>query len=431
MNSALTLKIKKRSQQHTCIYFIVFFPFFNGLIFELLHLPWAIKYTLDVAWIFLTALIILNFSRNNLFIPKWHKFVYFIPIIFFLFVCFVYIFRYESLFYFLWGFRNNFRFYLTFFAFCIFLTKDDIDEIFSILDKVFWYNSLIVLIQYFLLGKRHDYLGGFFGVEKGCNSYLYIFLVIMTVKSIIYYLNAKSDIWNLIAVCGTSLLISAFAELKFFYLQFILVVFLAVIITDFSWRKLLLVIAGMVCVFIALQVLISIYPYFAKLFSFDAFLESVITGGYSADNQVNRLTTIPVISERFFETEADNLFGLGLGNCDTSNIDILNTPFFQEYSYLKYNWFSTAMLYLETGIVGMLIYFLFFIAIFIYCIRKRKATAENKVYYNFTAIMATCAILTTIYNNSLRTEAGYLIYFSLCIPFVLENHLSNHILVDT
>jgi len=86
MNSALTLKIKKRSQQQWCIYYIVFFPFLNGLLFDLLHLPWALKYTLDVSWIFLTALILLNLSRNTILIPKWNKFVFLIPIIFFLLV---------------------------------------------------------------------------------------------------------------------------------------------------------------------------------------------------------------------------------------------------------------------------------------------------------------------------------------------------------
>lgn len=431
MNSKLTIKIKKRSQPQWLILFIVFFPFLYGVLFDAFRLPWALKYSLDIAWLFLTLLIIINFSRKNIIIPKKHRIVLLIPVVFFIFVSLVYIFKYQSVFYFLWGIRNNFRFYFAFLAFTIFLTKEDLDDILSFLDKIFIFNAVVTLFQYFLLGKRHDYLGGVFGVEKGCNSYLYIFLVFMTVKSVVYYLNKKSSLLSLMAVCGTSLFLSALAELKFFYIQFALIVFIAVMITDFSWRKLLLIGSGIIGVFLALNLLIYIYPYFGELFSAEAILESVSSGGYSGENQVNRLTTIPVISKHFLDSGTDKMFGLGLGNCDTANIDFLNTPFFREYSYLRYNWFSTSMLYLETGYIGLALFFVFFIAVFVFCIRTKNISGENKTYYNFSAVMATCAILIAVYNSSLRTEAGFLIYFSICFPFVLENKLSINNLVDT
>ena len=38
-------------------------------------------------------------------------------------------------------------------------------------------------------------------------------------------------------------------------------------------------------------------------------------------------------------------------------------------------------------------------------------------------IMVVCAIMLVIYNSSLRTEAGYMIYFMLSLPFIRDDRI--------
>ena len=390
--------------------------------FNLLHLPAVFKYTTDIAWIFLTILSIININYGRVAIAKKHIIMIIFPLLFLLFTFCCYIFNYQSVFYFLWGFRNNFRFYFFFISCILFFKKEDIDTFLNLIDKVLWFNFIVVLIQYFFLGKRNDFLGGIFGTEKGCNAYLFIFLIIITVKSVLYFLNEKESIISLILKCGSALLVSTLAELKFFIIVILVIVVLAVLITDFSWRKFSLVLCSLIGVVLSVNLIVIIYPYFARLLSIESLIESVTVGGYSSEEQVNRLTTIPIISKRFLETLPQKLFGLGLGNCDTAAYDFLNTPFYQDFSYIRYNWFSTSFLYLETGFIGLILFFAFFILVTFFSLRKVKA--ENKLYYHFSAIMSVCCILIAIYNVSLRMEIGFLAYFTLTFPFILENKSS-------
>lgn len=421
MNSNLVLKIKKRTQPEYLIMMVVLLPFLFGVCYDIIGFSAAL-YLIDFAVLFLSVLIVLNLNRKRIDINRSHKFIYLIPICFMLITFVVYIFNYQSILYYFWGFRNNFRYYFAFFAFITFIGKKDIDFYLKIFDNLFWINNVIVVFQYFVLGKKHDYLGGLFGVSKGCNAYLYIFLVIITVKSIVYFLNKKETFWLMVSKCGLSLIVAALAELKFFYVQFIIIVAISVLITDFSFRKLSLILVGIIGVIVAVNLLIYIYPYFSDIFSLDALFETASIGGYSAENQVNRLTTIPIISEKFLNSIPQKLFGLGLGNCDTSNFSFLNTEFFEEFSYLRYNWFSTSFMYVENGFVGLIFFFLFFISIFVFSIKRMRISGKHKFYYQISAIMSINAVFIAIYNGSLRMEAGYLVYFMMSFPFILDKY---------
>ena len=150
-------------------------------------------------------------------------------------------------------------------------------------------------------------------------------------------------------------------------------------------------------------------------------------GGYSGVEQVNRLTTIPIISEKFLNTPLEKLFGMGLGNCDMASYDFITTPFYNQYSYLRYQWFSTAFLYLETGFAGLTLYLGFFASIFFYSIKRKKdnlSNASDSMLCQISAIIAVLAIMITVYNSSLRTEAGYMMFFALCFPFVVKKENS-------
>lgn len=421
MRSNFTIKIKKRTHPEFLLWLIVIMPFAFGTLFELLKLPSLFKYMLDVAWILLLAMALLHFKTSEA-VTKSNKLLWMWVIGFFVGTLILYVLNYQSIFYYLWGVRNNFRFYVAFFACIMFLKKDDVAYYLGLFDKLFWINSIVCLIQYFGFGLYGDFLGGLFGAERGCNGYTNIFFVIIAIKSIVFYLNKQESLWYCIAKCGTIMVIAALAELKFFYIEFVLIVVMAVLLTKFSWRKLLVIVVGLFGAIFGIQLLIGLFSHSSDIFSLQNLIEiATADAGYSSSGDLNRLTAIPIISKNILTTNLEKVFGLGLGNCDSAGFDFLITPFSVRYAYLRYSWFSTAFTFLETGYFGLVFFFGFFILVFLLGRKAAQQTIQDKMYCQISAILAMSCILIAIYNSSLRTEAGYMVYVVLSFPFVIHN----------
>ena len=112
MESNVSLKIKKRNQPEFLIWLIVILPFAFGTMFDLLSLPSFFKYILDVAWILLLVLMIKNSKR--LPFNKINVILLFFVVAFLTVTLALYFTNYQSILYYLWGVRNNFRFYAFF-----------------------------------------------------------------------------------------------------------------------------------------------------------------------------------------------------------------------------------------------------------------------------------------------------------------------------
>ena len=139
---------------------------------------------------------------------------------------------------------------------------------------------------------------------------------------------------------------------------------------------------------------------------------------------MNRLNAIPMINELWLKSWGQRLFGLGLGNCDTSGFAFLNTPFFQRNGDLHYIWMSYAMIYLECGYVGLAFFWGFFVLLFFkLCRMEKKAEGGMISTCRIARILAILCIVISVYNGSLRMEAGYMVYFVLAIPFAYHRQL--------
>ena len=420
--SNLQLKIKKRTQPEWLIFFIVIMPFLFSTLCELLPLPRFIRYSLDFAWIFLLILGIINLVKKNvIFLNKINVIKYWIGA-FVLTSVMAYVFSYQSVIYFLWGFRNNFRFFFFFLCVILFLDFDDGEKLLKLFDAIFWINTVVMLFQYFALHYKQDYLGGVFGVEKGCNGYINIFFVIIVTKSVLSFLNKKENIWMFLSKSAVSLLLATLAEIKFFYIEYIFILFVAFLITNFSVRKLISVFIAILLLFVSVSLLYRLFPFFNNFFNIENIITSQSEGGYSSVDDLNRLTAVPTVANRFLETPFEKIFGLGLGNCDGStNFEFVNTPFYLSYKYLKFLWFSAPFITLETGFLGLTLYIGFFILIFVLTLSYAKSYGNEKSVFQLAGIVALVCPLIIVYNSSLRTEAGYMIFFVLALPFVLLN----------
>lgn len=422
-NSNFQLKIQKHSQPYWLLMVVILMPMICGFLTEVLPLPASIKYVIDVCLIALIVLIGINLSKQKILFFKGSMLLFIGVIVFLILTFIVYITKYQSILYYAWGVRNNFRFYVAFFSFVLFFKTEDIDTFLKFFDIFFWLNSALCIIQFFVFDLRGDFLGGFFGIIRGCNGSLNIFMVMIVIKAILYYLNKKENLLYCVSKCSTALIIATLSELKFFFVEFIAILFIALLITEVSARKIYIFIFGIIGVMLGASILISLFPHFANFLSIEYILELTSTGGYAGSDQLNRLTTIPIISKEILTTSPLKWFGLGLGNCDTANFEFLKTPFYYDYIYLRYNWFSTSFLYLETGFLGLIFFFGFFIINAVKSFFIAKESAEDKVYCQMSLIASVICIMLGIYNASLRTEAGYLIYFMLAFSLIVKKKL--------
>ncbi len=417
INSGI-LYVKKHSIPSYLAYVIFLMPFFLSFLQDFLGIPSFVKYIIDLCWI--GALIIMFFVKKA-YIRKDIVPAISIIILFFSIAFIVYLFNFQSPFYFLWGIRNNLRLYVAFIAFTVFFDKDDINTCLKFIDIFFVVNTIVVFFQFFVLGYEQDYLGGLFGVEKGCNGYLILFLVIVSIKSVLNYFNDNESALSCFAKCGVSLMISVMAELKFFFVIFVVIIVVASVVTKFSWKKVFLYIVSLFFIMIASVLIVQIFGE-NRAINIENIMELIFANNYSSSRDLGRITAIPTINARFLKEPLEKLFGFGLGNCDTSSFAICNTPFYRSYSYLNYNWFSSAFLFLETGFVGLVLYLLFFIAIFILAYKKSKQENSNLLFCQMAMIVSVICFILTFYNSSLRTETGYMAYFILALPFVDVNN---------
>lgn len=414
MDIKRTFRIEKRPTPCWLIFWIIALPLSWGTIFHFLSLPAAVKYTADIAWIGLLCFMAL---RKQFEIGKTIYPLVILIVSFFVYSLVMYVINYQSVIYFLWGMRNNFRYYVFFFAVILYLRERDANKIFRILDILFWINLPITLIQYFFLGYKQDFLGGIFGVESGANSYTIIFFTIVVSHSLLKYMEKKENFYLCAVKCTAALFIAALAELKFFFVFFIIILVLCTLMTAFSWRKLMIFVACAILVAVASTLLVTLFG-FEDFLSLENIWKAATREHYSSSRTVNRLSAIPTLAETVVPNFRDRLLGLGLGNCDTSSFAICNTPFYRAHGDLRYTFFSAAFLFLEVGFLGLLIYAAFFVLCFFLIRKQIKDNRCDKLRGRVAMIMAVLSVILIVYNSSLRAEAGYMVYFILALPFI-------------
>ncbi len=412
----MLLRVKKKSIPTTMIYIMIFMPFFIPFLTQVLHIPGFIKYIMDFAALILFFLVLHDFPQltNNR-----SKKIFFYWILFFFSVeLFNYFLNYQSLFYFLWGIRNNFRGYILFFAIILYCKQMDIQDVFYLMNKLFYLNAVVMLLQYWGLGYKQDNLGGLFGVESGCNAYVNIFFCIYVVISSIRFFNKKISARKFIIEIFLTLVLAAMAELKFFYVEIFILLFLAYVITDFSWKKIGLLIPLCIVIFIGYRVFFSVFPDIDL--SVAGMIEYATSDkGYTASGDFNRLNFINTVNTNYLKTPWKQLTGLGLGNCDyATGISMLTSPFSVKYGWTHYTWVSTIFMYLECGYFGLFLFFGFFVLVILKSIKKLKFSRKDIELKQITILCGIIAILNGFYNISMRLDASFMLYFMLAVPWI-------------
>lgn len=421
------LKLPPKRQR--LIYYQLYLVFFMFWMRDILHFPSAITYITDIITIiicisrFETVKRTLKISEN-----KTQLAIIWLIMFSMLFGALIH-FTNPALV--LWAMRNDLRFFV-FFILCISLLDElDISRIMHFFMNMFWINVVLCSVQYFLWGIKNDYLGGFFGVTKGCNTYINILICIVCAYAIVRFMNRNMSPVIFILIILSSVYLATLCELKVVYVEIVIIYCIAIISNKPSIKTIVTVILGIVLGVIIVRIASIYAPRLIKIF-FDreAQLIYLAGNGYTNTGDLNRFTAIKQIHELFFKHNfLDSLFGFGIGNCEYSSFEFLQSDFAKKYSYLHYRWFSHAWIYLEQGAVGICLYILFFLNIGKKCISSKNV--GNKEWIQFALLFVPICLLSMMYNCAIQTEAAYIVAFVCSIPFVVcEREKNRGILND-
>ncbi|WP_288230182.1 hypothetical protein [uncultured Faecalicoccus sp.] len=326
---------------------------------------------------------------------------------------------------FVWAFRCTFRFYVFYYLCIRYLQISDVEKVFLNLEKLYLVNMIVLLYQFFVKGLRLDFLGGLFGSTYGCNGYLNVFLIIMLIYVVNQYFHKKATIGKLGFYLVSSLTIVGMAEIKFFYIEVVAVILIALVVNKPTVKTISFAIIAAIGLIIGLEVLRRVFPdSYLLLFDQDS-INNYLAAGWAHGKQIGRTTAIGFINDNFFNNQfIKKIFGLGFGNCEFSNF--FESDFARMYKYTNYRNYTFAMQYLETGMVGLVLYVSFFISIFMYALGK-KYDDEKLIWVTYVKILIPLVLMLIWYSDACKSEPAYLIFFALAVFGVVSNSCKNDV----
>lgn len=418
MNKRLILRLPPKTSRAVYIQIILVMVMF--WLRDFLHFPSAITYLTDVLTIWI---IVSHFSRIKASISqagaKTQSNIVLMIMFCMLFGAMI---NFVNPLLTLWGVRNNLRFFVFFFSCIGVLNVRDIDSIINLMKKFFWLNVAMCTFQYFVLDLSNDYLGGFFGTAQGGNAYINVLLCIICSIVMAQYFTEKLKLYKVIMYLISSIYIATLAELKIFYIEFIIILIVAIISARPSLKTIMICLLGIVAINVAIELLLRYNPESLNLLFDSSARKFYLSGnGYTNSGDLNRFTAIQQLYDNFFKGDLSlSLFGFGLGSCEYAKFSFLQSEFYKQYNYLHYRWFTHAWVYLEQGAVGLILLVFFIISLWIFALKNMNSIRKDLIYLALY-FFPTC-LLGMIYNCALEIEACYLIAFISAVPFILAKY---------
>ena len=410
------------------VWFQLYWLMFYGVLRDLVGVPGYVAYMLDLFNIILIAYVIFNgkmIKYRNSRVGLWIILSFFCSTVIGLIAVD------GSPILYIWGFRNVFRYYAYFISCTVLLDISDVLEIIPKLKKIYIINFFICLVE-FGLGYSGDNIGGIFGTQRGCNGYLNFFMIVISAIYVTEYLEKKIGLMQTMIAIMSCFFLMAIAELKVYLFELPVIILIGMLNAKFSFRKIIIIMLG-VC---GIAVGISMLGHYFESSGLDFFTSDAITKymgdrGYTNSGDLSRMNAVSQLYERFLNGNLlGTLFGIGLGNASYSAaFSFFNSRFYLLNQALHYQWFTDAIIFIETGTVGLMLYELFFIRIFTYSrkINKRIANGYSndisqqlRCVVQVAGITAILCIINSVYNSALNMDAGYMAFFVFAVPAIVD-----------
>lgn len=280
----------------------------------------------------------------------------------------------------------------------------------KVLKLIILVNFPIFMIQ-FLMNIDRDFITGFLG-DNFTGIIFQLMSIILCINLSNYY-NKKTKIKNVVFWIILMIIYSAIAEVKFGFFVLAIILFSFFIFIKRGIKS--LIILG-----ISLILMLGGYNLYMDRYSHQDFLNVkflqyyLIEQNYSG-RSLNRLGFKDKIDFQVFQNNKyDSYFGKGIGTGNPSKFKFLQGDVNKNYDYLKYYWFTIPYVYIETGIIGTVLFILMYIYSMYKCIINIK-----KYYTSITIILINIVnMLFLIYNNSMLSYEITFIYWALYAEFL-------------
>lgn len=308
---------------------------------------------------------------------------------------------------------------------------DDVDRLLTHVEILLLINALINTYQYFVEGLSQDIIGGTFGNTQGVNEIQNVLGCVTLIWEILCYLNGKHKLSRLLLVAALGIYIAALAEITVYFFELVVIVVFAFLLKTKRGqmpinKKLIILVGSILFLTFGVTLYFQVFPERKFLMSFDnimTYLGSDVQNGNTGVYRVSRIHPFRQMIDRFFSSNTlKSIFGLGLGNCDTSS------SFYSVWGpVLHYNWLSSSMIFLENGYLGV-IYF-FFVLMLIYIYSSYSKTDKIKdigfiIQLNFTKILSVLCLILFFYNSSLTDiYNAYFIGLFFGVSFVVRDQI--------
>lgn len=413
------------------VWFQLYYLMFYNVLRDLLNFPGVIAYAIDLFNIILISYAIINRrivrcknSKTGLWIVGLFLFSTILGLIAVDGSPILYI----------WGFRNTFRYYAYFISCITLLDVSDVLEVIPKLKKIYIVNFFLCILE-LGLGYSGDNIGGIFGTQSGCNGYLNLFMIIVSAIYVTEYLEKKIGLMQTIIAIVSCFFLMSIAELKVYLFELPIIILIGMINAKFSFRKIIIVMLG-IC---GISIGISMLGYFfessgLEFFTSDAIYKYMGDTGYTNSGDVSRMNAVSKLYDKFLSNNlSSTLFGIGLGNASYSAaFSFFNSRFYLLYQALHYHWFTDAIVFIETGSIGLALYELFYIYLFVYSkkVNKRisllyeeESITDLRCVVQVAGIVAILCIINSVYNSALSMDAGYMAYFILAVPGIVNIYM--------
>lgn len=397
------MKIQKKASN--LIFFQIYFVCVIRFFIYDLGLPTIFYYLTDV----INLLIFISTIKKIMRDKSLNKFKI---IILLMIICSIisYIYNEQNIYSYIWGIRNLYRFFTFFLGCIVLLNKEDYDKMQRTFRKLLVINFILVLYQYFVKQYFQDLINGTFGSSWGGNGYINVFMCIVIIDIIYKFMKNEISLREFAFYSGMTLIISVLSELKIFFIEYAIIYMFFLITLKKNFKIIFITVLVFLFLNFAISLFHDIYG-FDNIFSTEGILQYSANNSYSSTMELNRMTAIKILDEKFMKTFTNKIVGLGLGNTDTSNIDEFNSDFYKIYgAKLKYQWFSDAIIFLENGYLGLSLYIIFII--------RMSVGLKDKEFKYINYIYGILSIVLIIYNNSLKVESAYLWFAMMSFGFI-------------
>lgn len=281
---------------------------------------------------------------------------------------------------------------------------DRFDAVFRRFVGLQWLNVILAALEFILLGLDQDLVGGMFGSYLGCNLPLNVYLCVVTAAMISAYLNKH---WNvnaqvLLASCLSSLCVAAVAELKFFYLEFILILLCAFLFCRPTLKKFALVFFALVVLVVGFSLFASVFPVrAANMLNFDTLYEEANLRG--AGYPISRVEVYKDLGRILFASNPlQQVIGLGLGATANSSISIFTSPLADLYASYKFGLLQSILLCVDIGYIGTGLYIAFLVSFGVVA----WANKSESHFLSLFSIFVIVVFVVNIYYNSTASSAN-------------------------